>query len=132
MFAVPFVKVSTIIGNATGSGYYFAFGDGFNFGILLAWIIVLLALLISLGTCCVALLVELKVMKPLNLKLEGNMKLICLGGLALFDLVAAILLFLVGPLTDSSGYVAFGPIFAGIMMIFAMLAKCCYALLDRK
>ena len=129
MFLAPFI---TLFGGSA-SGYGVAFNDPFYFGAFFNWLIVTFAMLISLGTCCVELLVKLKVMKPLNLKLSDMVKTLVLGCLAIFDLVVAILLFCTPALCNGADIYGLGAgaIVAAVMMILLFLVKCCYIVLPK-
>lgn len=129
MFFAPFI---TLLG-ASNNGFEVAFNDPFYFGAFFNWIVVTFAMLISLGTCCIELLVKLKVMKPLNLKLNDMVKTIILGCLAIFDLVVAILLFCTPALCDGADIFGLGAgaIVAAVMMILLFLVKCCYIVLPK-
>ena len=129
MFLAPFM---TLLGGSA-NGYDVAFNDPFYFGAFFNWLIVTFAMLISLGTCCIELLVKLKVMKPLNLKLNDMVKTIILGCLAIFDLVVAILLFCTPALCNVADLYGLGAgaIVAAVMMILLFLVKCCYIVLPK-
>lgn len=114
------------------SGYDLAFADKPYFGPLFSWIVVLLAMLISLCAFVVELLVKLNVMKPLKISVEPMVELIVVGVLALFDLLTVIFLFLTPAMCNASdGKLGAGAVVAAIMMLLALFVKCAYVFLPK-
>ncbi len=122
LFAAPFVTATASIGSwsltGNASAWECIFTDNPNGGLLTAWILSLVLMVLAFGVCVLIVLDKFGVLK-LALLENKMILMLCAGVIAILGVVVGLLCFLTLPLLgiDSGAGLGVGAIFAAILSI---------------